>query len=309
VLALGLAAASVILIGRTRGAEATAPESSATLSAPAAASSAPHAGACPEGMVRVPGGKFFMGSDEPGATDAERPSHQVTLPAFCIDVTEVTVSAYRRCSDRGECRRATQAAIWPEISEKQKGRYEPECNGVREDRLDHPVNCIDFSMAESFCKFKGARLPSEAEWEYATRGSDGRMYPWGDAPPTESHLNACSKECVAWGERVGETLLGLTAGDDGHATTSPVASFRAGKSQWGAFDLAGNVWEWVATWHAPYNAAPQSSPTGPATGEKRVIRGGAWNGGDKSWLRPSFRYAQVPGARHPAIGFRCAAPR
>jgi formylglycine-generating enzyme required for sulfatase activity len=309
VLALGLAAASVLLFLRSRDdAPASGPSASVTAdAAPAVSASAAHAATtCPEGMAQIPAGKFFMGSDEPGATDAERPSFQVTLPGFCIDTHEVRTSAYRACSERGECRRATQAATWPGITDQQKSHYEPECNGVREDRLDHPVNCVDFAMAEQFCKFKHARLPTEAEWEYATRGSDGRLYPWGDAPPTEVHLNACSKECVAWGQRVGESLLGLTDADDGHPTTAPVGSFQAGRSQWGALDLAGNVWEWVGSWHAPYTRDPKVAPAGPTSGEKRVIRGGAWNGGDKSWLRPSFRYAQVPEARHPAIGFRCA---
>ena len=305
VLALVLSGASILLVMRSKQREASALPSepaSASVLAPAAAPPA----SCPEGMLKVPSGKFFMGSDEPGASDDEKPAFQVTLDAFCIDRTEVTVRAFRKCSDRGECRRPTQAAHWPGITEAQRKIYEAECNGTRSDRQDHPVNCVDHAMASQYCAFKKARLPSEAEWEYATRGSDGRLYPWGDAPPTETHLNACGKECVAWGEKVGESLLALHDSDDGHPTTAPVGSFHAGRSQWGAHDLAGNVWEWVGAWHAPYTTEPKRGDAGPASGEKRVIRGGAWNGGDKSWLRPSFRYAQVPEARHPGIGFRCA---
>jgi formylglycine-generating enzyme required for sulfatase activity len=278
---------------------------SAALSVPAPAALSP-AKACPDGMLRVPAGKFFMGSDEPGASDLERPSFQVTLPGFCIDRTEVSVTAYRSCSDRGECRRATQAVDWPGITEEQKRHYEPECNGTRDDRLNHPISCVDWAMADRYCRYQGARLPTEAEWEYATRGSDGRVFPWGDSPPTPAHLNGCDRECVAWGKRVGEPLTPLHDADDGYATTAPVGSFAAGRSQWGALDLAGNVWEWVGSWHAPYTSEPKHAPAGPRSGDKRVIRGGAWNGSDKSWLRPSFRYAQVPSARHPAIGFRCA---
>jgi eukaryotic-like serine/threonine-protein kinase len=261
---------------------------------------------CPEGMARIPGGQFYQGSDADDAMESEKPAHQVKLPAFCIDLTEVTTRAYQVCSDAGKCKRASGTVRWPNITEAQKTSYGPLCNAGDPSRADHPINCVDWSMAVHYCKVRGGRLPTEAEWEYATRGPDGRVYPWGDEDPTPKHLNACGNECVEWGKSHDESLTALFAGDDGFANTAPVGRYPLGRSRFGPLDVVGNVWEWVADWHGPYNPAEKTRPTGPATGERRVIRGGAWNGSQKSWLRPSFRYAQDPTAFSHGIGFRCA---
>jgi formylglycine-generating enzyme required for sulfatase activity len=101
-------------------------------------------------------------------------------------------------------------------------------------------------------------------------------------------------------------LVLFEAESDGYAGTAPVGSFPGGSSRFGPADVVGNVWEWVADFEGPYSAEERKNPTGPATGEKRVIRGGAWNGAREEWLRPSFRYAAEPDRRHPGIGFRCA---
>jgi eukaryotic-like serine/threonine-protein kinase len=260
---------------------------------------------CPEGMARIPGGQFYQGSDADDAMATEKPAHQVKLPAFCIDLTEVTTRAYQACSDGGGCKRASSFVRWPNITEAQKASYGPLCNVGDPSRADHPINCVDWSMASTYCKAAGGRLPTEAEWEYATRGPDGRVYPWGDEDPTPKHLNACGSECVEWGKTHDESLSALFSGNDGFANTAPVGRYPAGRSRFGPLDVVGNVWEWVADWHGPYNAAEKTRPTGPATGERRVIRGGAWNGSEKSWLRPSFRYAQDPTALSHGIGFRC----
>jgi formylglycine-generating enzyme required for sulfatase activity len=261
---------------------------------------------CPDDMVLVDGGKFFMGSDEPSAMEAERPASQVTISSFCVDVTEVTSAAYRKCSDVGECRRPTHAVEWPNVSLQEREVYSKECTGMAEGKADHPINCIDWEMASHYCKFRKKRLPTEAEWEFATRGRDGRMYPWGDGMPDATRLNACGSECQAWADKAGVSIMSDKALKDGFPTTAPVKSFAAGRSPYGAFDLAGNVWEWTATWYAPHSKEPKTDPAGAASGEKRVIRGGGWNGGDANWSRPSFRFAQMPTARSPAIGFRCA---
>lgn len=267
--------------------------------------------ACPEGMTRIPGGKFFMGSDDRADDESEHPAHQVTLAPYCMDTTEVTVAAYKACSDRGECRRAPRENDWEGISPAAHKLYDPLCN-VREPeaRARHPINCVDWDLADAFCKAVGKRLPTEAEWEFATRGSDGRKYPWGDEPPTDgSFLNACGKECVAWGRKNPDpdnVLASMYPVDDGFATTAPVGSFRKGASPFGLQDVVGNVWEWVSDWYAPYGAETVSDPKGAATGTERVLRGGAWNGSDPAWVRPTYRFKSRPALRSHGIGFRCA---
>jgi formylglycine-generating enzyme required for sulfatase activity len=119
-------------------------------------------------------------------------------------------------------------------------------------------------------------------------------------------LNACGSECVAWGKTHNALLEPLYAADDGFPTTAPVGKFEAGRSRFGPYDVAGNVWEWVGDWMGPYSKDEKKNPAGPDTGTRRVIRGGAWNGSYASWLRPSFRYAQDPAATSHGIGFRCA---
>jgi formylglycine-generating enzyme required for sulfatase activity/serine/threonine protein kinase len=273
--------------------------------APPAPSVAPEP-TCPEGTVKIPGGQFFQGSDAKDARDNERPSHNVTLNPFCMDLYEVTAGAYKACSDVGKCKRAGTEVEWPNITPADRKIYSPLCTVDDADRLDHPINCVTWEMANLYCKAHEKRLPTEAEWEYATRGPDGRVYPWGDDAPTEKHLNACGAECAAWGRKQRIVLEPLYTGDDGFPTTAPVGKFEAGKSRFGPYDVAGNVWEWVADWAAPYTADEKKNPKGPETGERKVIRGGAWNGSYASWLRPSFRYAQDPAALSHGIGFRCA---
>jgi len=196
---------------------------------------------------------------------------------------------------------------WSGITDEQERVYSPLCNAAAPDRADHPINCVDHAMATRFCAARGARLPTEAEWEYAARGPDGRIYPWGDEAPSAKLLNGCGKECVAWGRSVREPLVALYADDDGFSQTAPVGSFPLGRSRFGLLDVAGNVWEWVADWYGSYTAEPKHDPAGPNGGEARVIRGGAWNGSDPSWLNPSYRYGQRPDALSHGIGFRCAA--
>jgi eukaryotic-like serine/threonine-protein kinase len=263
---------------------------------------------CPAGMVHVPGGQFFMGSNEPSDLPQEKPSHQVKLSPFCIDITEVTTEAYVACSDAGKCVRASKVNHWKGIEKHESEVYDPLCN-EREpvERAKHPINCVDWKMATAYCEAQGARLPTEAEWEFAARGPDGRRYPWGDEDPTGTRLNACGSECLAWGKANHVELKAMYGEDDGYATTAPVGSFPAGKSRYGLQDVVGNVWEWVADWSAPYTEESQSDPTGPPKGTSRVIRGGSWNGAEPAWVRPTFRYWNDPATRSHGIGFRCAA--
>lgn len=252
-----------------------------------------------------------MGSDAKTDEERERPAHQVTLSPYCIDATEVTVAQYKECSDRGECKRAPRENEWPGITAAERKIYDPLCN-VREPeaRAQHPINCVDWELARAFCAAGGKRLPTEAEWEFATRGSDGRTYPWGDDPPKSGgHLNACGTECVAWGKKHPDPknpLVAMYASDDGFPTTAPIGSFPKGDSPFGLHDVVGNVWEWTSDWFGPYGRGPESDPKGPATGTLRVMRGGAWNGSDPAWVRPTFRFMAPPELRSHGIGFRCA---
>jgi formylglycine-generating enzyme required for sulfatase activity len=242
---------------------------------------------CPAGMVLIPGGHFFMGSDDD--LPMEKPAHRVLLQPYCMDVFEVKTSDYKACSDRGDCKRAGTTNEWTKITAKDRASFDPLCNvSDLEAKGNHPINCVDWSMADNYCRVNDKRLPSEAEWEFAARGPDGRRYPWGDEAPNQELLNACGKECVAWGaaHHVDETAM--YEGDDGFPTTAPVGSFPKGASRYGVQDVVGNVWEWAADWYEPYAADEQSDPHGPPKGDGRVIRGGSWNGAYESWsFRPS----------------------
>lgn len=276
---------------------------------------------CPAGMVGVPGGKFFMGSDD--GLPLERPAHQVSVSPFCIDPVEVTVERYKACSDRGDCKRAytsndgdgtsgarsldaacnanddAQAALFP-------WRQHAGARAQEGTRGKHPVNCVSWEMAEAFCATIDARLPTEAEWEYAARGSDGRRFPWGDDAPGPRLLNACGKECADFGRKVHLELGALYDVEDGWPTTAPVGSFPRGRSRYGAEDMVGNVSEWVADWFAPYGADGEIDPRGPRAGKTKVVRGGAWLTKDGAALRPTFRGKEPAERRSYAIGFRCA---
>ncbi|MBX3231975.1 MAG: SUMF1/EgtB/PvdO family nonheme iron enzyme [Labilithrix sp.] len=286
-------------VGARRGASPPPPvvaSASASVSAPAS---------CPEGMVLVEGGRFFMGTDD--GPDDERPAHHVKVHAFCIDRLEVTANAYRACSDRGDCKRAPDTNRFEGMSETEHKVYDPLCTGVAPALGAHPINCVDWTMADRFCRVNDKRLPTEAEWEFAARGSDGRRYPWGDVAPGPKHLNACGRECDGWFKKNKQPSQGaLHAGNDGWPTTAPVGSFPAGASRWGAEDMAGNVWEWVADWHGAYARDDATDPAGPTEGTTRVIRGGAWNGSSEAWVRSTFRFHADPGERNHGTGFRCA---
>jgi sulfatase modifying factor 1 len=224
-------------------------------------------------MVLIPAGIFQMGSND-GASD-ERPLHGVHVDAFYLDKYEVTTERYARFLE------AT-------------GRKPPD----RWQEVNHtfdwgrPVVGVDWHDADSYCRWAGKRLPSEAEWEKAARGTDNRKYPWGNEDPNSSSANFDWDSRRSW---------------KGYGTLSPVGSYENGKSSYSIYDLGGNVWEWVADWYHSntYHNNHDQNPKGPTTGIQKVTRGGSW--AEKPYsLRASNRRGIPPSERYPDLGFRCA---
>jgi formylglycine-generating enzyme required for sulfatase activity len=246
-----------------------------------------------------------MGSPEGEGNTDEQPQHEVTLPAYCIDRTEVTVAAYAECVAAKGCSAAPLRVNWTNYSLELVKRFSRWCNG--NDRPDHPINCVDWDHAAAYCTWKGKRLPTEAEWEYAARGNDGRVYPWGKEPPSAKWLNARGDEFVAITKReLKEDRQTMYNGNDGWETTAPVGSYPEGRSPFGALDMAGNVWEWTADWYGIYSKLAETNPQGPSTGTSRVHRGGSWATVDPNKVRAAGRIWRTPNTRDCDLGFRCA---
>ena len=236
-------------------------------------------------MVLVPGGPFSMGS--PAGEEDERPVHAVHLDAFYIDRYEVTNAQYAECAREGSCRPPAAA------------RSETRLRYFGAERFDrYPVVGVTWSDAVTYCEWRGARLPTEAEWEKAARGTDGRAYPWGDAFE-RGRLNYCDRNCpLPWAD---------SGHDDGFADTAPVDSFAEGASPYGAHNMAGNVWEWVEDRYDPayYAVSPSENPRGPSAGDQRVMRGGGVFD-DSYYTRSTTRRRFSPDVPSTSVGFRCA---
>jgi formylglycine-generating enzyme required for sulfatase activity len=232
-------------------------------------------------MVYVPGGEFTMGT----GWNLEAPAHTVELDHFWIDQTEVTNAQYSQCVEVGACYAPTTCA-WGE----------PTYDDVS--KADHPVICVTWQAAHMYCEWVGGRLPTEAEWEYAARGPQGAIYPWGD-DFDGTRLNFCDANCPRDDQKDADY-------DDGYVETAPVKSYPSGASWCGAQDMAGNVWEWVADWYGPYPSVPQTNPTGAESGDERLIRGGSWYDCDEhGFLRTDNRHPYDPRDYNYLIGFRC----
>jgi sulfatase modifying factor 1 len=253
------------------------------------------------GMLRVPAGSFVMGSSgedvlgalldcqrEPRATECdpsafgnEGPSRTVRLSAYWLDRTEVTVRDYARCVALGKC-----AGL-------------PFAEGARRfERPDYPATLVTWDEARDYCAFRGARLPTEAEFERAARGPSGRKYPWGNLYSAHASNH-------------GKFSFDASDATDGFAELAGVGSFPEGRTPEGFLDLAGNVSEWTSDRYAPtYSETDLVDPRGPAvsgSSPERVVRGGSYESA-APWLRGAARVAMDPSTRRPTIGFRCARP-
>jgi eukaryotic-like serine/threonine-protein kinase len=223
-----------------------------------------------DGMILlfVPAGEFLMGSSDADSEAApdEKPQHSVYLDAFWIDQTEVTNAMYAQCVEAGGCSL-------------------PVVPGEKFEEQPHqPVQGVAWTQAVDYCQWAGRRLPTEAEWEKAARGTDGRLFPWGNTSPSAELANFNFQ------------LEGLR----------DAGSLPAGASPYGALDMAGNVWEWNADRYDEeyYAESPRENPSGPESGTTRVVRGGAWNTVSRA-IRVTNRHWAFPG-RDDFMGFRCA---
>ena len=231
-------------------------------------------------MVLVPVGQFTMGNDNGNAD--EKPAHEVYLFNYYIDKFEVTNALYRACVDVGECRLWVRSPMRP--------------NYYNNSEFDnYPMIEVDWDMAKTYCEWRQTRLPSEAEWEKAARGTDGRTYPWGEG-----------LDCSRANYRNGDAYC--------VGNTTAVGIYESGKSVYGVYDLIGNVNEWVNdlysetyydTLPAPNTNIATTNPLGPETGSSRVLRGGSWSSYVYQ-VNSTVRASKIPyGYSSNDIGFRC----
>jgi serine/threonine-protein kinase len=260
-------------------------------------------------MVYVPDGTFQMGSDEgdPDADEDEKPPHPVTLDAFWIDRYEVSNEQFARFVQATDHRTDAEKAgtgwaygegEWQEIAGADWQHPSGPETSIS-DLIDHPVVQVSWNDAQAYCAWVGGRLPTEAEWEYAARGPDGPIYPWGDTFEC-SRVNADDETSID------SYVVPGGAGCDGYERTAPVGSFPTGASWVDAQDMAGNVWEWIDDWYDSdyYANSPPQNPRGPETGSSKVLRGGSWDGLEES-VRAANRDSPPPDIRFDLIGFRC----
>ncbi len=236
-------------------------------------------------MVEVPAGEFLMGCDPNhgggfSCLDDELPQHTVYLDRFYIDKYEVTNAQYAACVKDGACDPPSNVS-----SNMHTSYYD------NPDFAQYPVVYVDWNDAQKYCTWAGKRLPTEAEWEKAASNKDSGAFPWGDESPTCEKVNfydaATANHCV---------------GD-----TSAVGSYPDNVSQYGAMDMAGNVWEWVSDWYSEsyYSESPSDNPTGPSGSNNKVVRGGGW-ASNASFLRNFYRTYDLSFNSSEDLGFRCA---
>ena len=222
-----------------------------------------------DGMLLIPGGRFPMGTNNPKAPN-ERPQRVVTVGAFWLDRTEVTVGAYRACVDAKRCERPQRRSATCTYD-----LGDPEL----------PVSCVRWSDADAFCKSVHKRLPAEAEWEFAARGPEGAGYPWGSRFP----------DC-----KLANTLVRESSGRTCHPRPWRVGSVPANASKYGVLDLSGNVQEWTADWYTE-----RLGSLAPLAGASHTLRGGGWLSTPGQSRAAARDWASVLEAG-PNVGLRCA---
>ena len=270
-----LACASMPIIAIMRGTTVTPyekQESGTTVDVESVAGSTPGEEPISDEMVTIPAGPFVRGT-ESGGFD-ERPTRTIHVDEFSIDRYEVTNHQYQQFVVATSHRKPGLPSRYAKSGAKVRG-------------INQPIVYVSWDDAEAYCRWKGKRLPTEAEWEKAMRGTDGRLWPWGDTERPDG---------ANWA-RV----------QDGHEASARVGTFQLDKSPYGVMDGAGNVMEWVADWYDEtyYKSSPDQNPPSPEFGTYRVLRGGGYttSGGD---VRITSRSKMMPDFRDETIGFRCA---
>lgn len=248
-----------------------------------------------EGRVVIRESTFSMGADVPEIEIAtlmcreepsgelceaqhfmdEYPPHNVTLSEYSVDRLEVTVGQYQRCVEAGPCLARPLAS-----------------GGKRFEQPDLPVTMVSWYEGQTFCKWRGGHLPTEAQWERAARGLAGRRYSWGNT----------YDPYITNGGRFG---LDPFDDRDGYVELAPAGALPYSRTPDGIVDMTGNAEEWVSDWYNIYPEQAQTNPAGPETGDEKVIRGGGYGSG-RAWLRGSSRGHDLPSQRRPWRGFRCA---
>jgi formylglycine-generating enzyme required for sulfatase activity len=229
----------------------------------------------PLGMVYIPAGWFWMGCapKDNQCDNDEKPYHRVYLSAYYIDKNDVTADDYAKCVNAGACT----------VSDTRGN-----CNYGAPGRENNPINCVTWDQANTYCQWVGKRLPTEAEWEKAARGTHGRIYPWGNAWDCKKSCNSV-KPCK-------------------HESTCPVGSYPKYASPYGVMDMTGNVANWTNDWYDEhyYEKSPSKNPQGPDSGKEFVVYGGSWSVCVTHNLRTSDRNGIIPLRSSRGIGFRCA---
>jgi formylglycine-generating enzyme required for sulfatase activity len=267
-------------------------------------------------QVDVPAGMFLRGSNDADLQtglrlcrltysrpdectvswfQAESPQRSVYTDAFQIDRHEVSNARYAQCIDAGACAPINYSACTM-VDPATRGWRIGAPGHANARKAEHPAVCVNWDDANRFCRWAGGRLPTEAEWEKAARGTDGRTFPWG---------NDWNQSALNWGDLAPNGDFGV---HDGQSGTSPPGSFASSVSPYGAHDMAGNVWEWTQDWYAAdfYAHGSDRNPVNQTQsgGKGRTVRGGSWSFAGNG-ARTTYRYYEDQATRDDAVGFRC----